>query len=411
MFWTKKGSGAAPHRLPPEETPLSMAAMDALDTLEVVSPGWKTVTVRFEMADGEHRIAELETTALSPSAHQLTVRNFRLDPGEWLASGSAAFERLRNGLLENGLRWNGLVAQCEREELKGGRVTLLDENERPAIEIPICQSLANGQLLNAELFRRFAESRAEWEQQQVAIDKALAGLQSWRYDRDQTELVFNFQDGRSSAIRTQVLGSYSPIIRTWCWSWANRSHAPSDHQLVSMCAHTAAGRPGLGALWRGGFFCDNHFGYMISLLATSEMGGFGIFSWDRPDLRVYYAFMDSPERLVAGEAQRGGLFVRFLKYGRSFTGSFTLDIDRDSCSALVEKLHQALSTREPVRVFNESFQIQFEPSDAAEFFEADDGLVIRVNAAAMTEISHLAQAPGDGSASELASIPGLALRV
>jgi hypothetical protein len=400
--------------LTPEDEPLVQAAMDALDTLEPLVPrGWRHATVELERAGELLRLRRVAARFEGASAPVEPYPDLGFSSPEWMAAVGSAFTRLRQYLLEDGITWDGVSARCEREELTRGRVTLLDRDGRPAIDIPIGEDIASGQLVNAELLRIFEESSEEWGQRQEELQEDIHGFRRWEYDEAGGVLVFESPGLGREEFPALLLGSYSNVQHSWCWAWANRSYQELDHARLLQVREEALEYEGLGALCRGGFFCDEEFAFNVALLAADDLGGSGVFvGRPRPDLFLYYCVLEESglEDEQEEGAGDGALHLRVLRFGRTFTGAFELELSRYEAAGLLETLEHRLTTREPLEVSGHSFDARFEPSDSPGYEIKKGILVVRFTRAVLDEAHAALRESDDGAARELPSLPGLGLR-
>lgn len=94
----------------------------------------------------------------------------------------------------------------------------------------------------------------------------------------------------------QLIGSYTRENFLWVWGWAVEELAPPCCEKVRRVCDPESLQPGLSALWRDHFHCDEGFAWALAAHVTVAIGARGLVRAQSPGLPVIvlYAVMENP---------------------------------------------------------------------------------------------------------------------
>jgi len=271
------------------DAPFADVALGAIEPLWVLLPsGWKQARAEFEVAGEGIRVKSVAPTLVDAMAEQRP--DLGLNHGVWSACLARGFMHLRTELGEHGVSWDGSAVDVEKEDLTRALLTFSNADGQVTCTVPLSKPVMRGQVLTDETLGIIVDRSTRFAKMQQSVAALAATLKSWEFEADTQTLVFKLADGDVKRIPAQVLGSYSGDEGTFLWSWANKSYKPADHEKVLALREQSLNWLGAGALWRPGFFSDERFAGLVTMIAASEMGATGVFPPRMGGaLRIYYA--------------------------------------------------------------------------------------------------------------------------
>ena len=114
-------------------------------------------------------------------------------------------------------------------------------------------------------------------------------------EADQT-LTLTRHGGAVVSARAQLVGSYSRADFLWVWGWAVSEVDPACSERVKRVCAPDARQPGLSALWRAHFHCDEGFAWALASSIAVSVGARGLVRVEEPGQPVIliYAVMSDP---------------------------------------------------------------------------------------------------------------------
>jgi hypothetical protein len=106
------------------------------------------------------------------------------------------------------------------------------------------------------------------------------------------------------------------------------------------------------------------------------------------------------------------LFIETVRFGRSFTGDYELEMVRKAGRSLVESLQSSLHSHQWIVAYSQGFEVLFVPSEMAEYQCERGVLVMRMTPAVVDEIAGAIAPEIDDEARPVAmeTLPGFAIR-
>jgi hypothetical protein len=118
---------------------------------------------------------------------------------------------------------------------------------------------------------------------QEQLGLRLGAVTGFSFDTGQSVLHLNRPEGRALALKAQLLGAYLTEAASWVWGWSDPHANPlAVEQPRSVCAPDAQ-QPGLSALWRPNYFCDEGFAWTVAGSVAVSIAARGLFRGELPD--------------------------------------------------------------------------------------------------------------------------------
>ena len=276
---------------------VAMAVVDA--ACSVLPEGLARGIVRLG-AQGEWVVATEVSAELPAGVAPTYLGPWNLEPtmprtegewsAQWLGALNASLTRLRDDALGAGARFD--YEQLSLSFRDGG-VALAGVDAHGG-ETPIAVLDARDRamrLLHPDLHRLLSSFADLWRGQVGALQRAVGTPTGWSWDADGGQLVLETAAGQRR-FAAQLLGSFSPALLSWCWSWSNASYERADYAKLLPFRDAARSMRGLGAVVRPGFFCDESFAAVVARLVAAQSGAFATFRARSEALNLHFALFD-----------------------------------------------------------------------------------------------------------------------
>ena len=160
----------------------------------------------------------------------------------------------------------------------------------------LVQSELDALLFTDALFDLLRGTERAFHALQGMFGKTVGGTTGHDYSEDTQELRLTKADGAVVKAPAQLVGSYTRDNFLWVWGWAVDDLNPACAEKVKRVCDPDAVAPGLSALWRDHFHCDEGFAWALASHATVAVGGRGLIRVEQPGLPVIvlYALMRDP---------------------------------------------------------------------------------------------------------------------
>lgn len=279
--------------IPPSANPevgLVNLAYESLDHLMVlVAEGWRSVRLRRGPVGDGLKIVEISTVS-GDLPYRPVPRGLGIDPRartDWL---SGHLDRIQEGLLKEGLVWDGLNVVFERtrdDEAAPVDMRFVTPVGSPVANIVI-EAPATECIITPRLLDTVTAEWPTWRQRQSAWINAHGEQAGFRFDTKNRLVQVRFESGDVRVYDAELIGSWSKPMGTWCWGWANSGYDPNHVARVAAVRDSDASE-GIGALRFPGFQCEEGFARAVASLAASRIGDFPVFEpfVDKANLRLF----------------------------------------------------------------------------------------------------------------------------
>lgn len=246
------------------------------DSLMLLAPrGWNHVELKVVPQGRLLRLAEVQTKGQG-SAEPRPMPQLGVD-----AQGEAF--RLSEGLSElvdllkaRGKVWDpGTIEVARQEGCADWRLKQADGSllwfmrlDAPAL---------GGLLITDEMLDAVSGTERAFEALQRQLEEALGSVNGFAYEASTGQLTIDRVDRPSVTVAAQLVGRYGEEDFSWTWGWVSAEHRPGTSDRVHrVCAPETPG-PGLSALWRDQFQCDEGFAWALAGHVAVAMGARGLF--------------------------------------------------------------------------------------------------------------------------------------
>lgn len=262
------------------------------DSVMVLAPGgWTAVELKFARTSGGLRLTELETRGEGATAPRPRPE-LHIDP-------RAEAQRLSEGVTELmehlGGRWApGSILVKRTSELADW--TLLKDDRSQAWFTRLSKDQLDALLMSDALFAMIHGAEKAFHDLQLALEPKLRRTTGFTFDPLAGVLSLQQAVGAPLTAPVQVIGQYFPDAFTWAWGWAfEQDHPHTTERVRRVCAPEVA-QPGMSALWRPQFTCDEGFVWAIAGAIVVSLGARGVFRAELPDGEgvILFALMADP---------------------------------------------------------------------------------------------------------------------
>jgi len=275
----------------PELRPILYALQDSVMLL--APKGWAVVDVKVEPIEGVLRATELATQGQGGTSPAAKPR-LHLEPRDEAVRLSEGLAELAQLLEHSGKSWPGGTLRVERTGdfadwkllRPDGSLAWFSRLERAELD---------KLLVTDALFDALAGTERAFDELQQRFERAVGEVKSTSYDPD-TRLLTLRREGGEVRLEAQLLGRFVLDTFSWEWGWADDELPPETTAKVrSVCAPDAQS-PGLAALWRDQFHCDEGFAWALMghvLVSVGARGIFRVVTSDQ-DAAVFFAVLADP---------------------------------------------------------------------------------------------------------------------
>jgi hypothetical protein len=171
---------------------------------------------------------------------------------------------------------------------KGGTVTLsrgtgaldwkfLDPAGKQAWFMRLDGGTVDSLLVTDALFDAVVGTERAFGQLQQRLEARIGETIAHGFDPETATATLLREGTAPAVIPAQVVGIYYPQAFSWQWSWANPSVTPDACEGVHRVCAPEAKTPGMSALWRAQYHCDEAFVWAVGGHVAVSIGARGLF--------------------------------------------------------------------------------------------------------------------------------------
>jgi hypothetical protein len=265
------------------------------DSVMLLAPaGWATVELRFARTREGWRLSELQTRG-EGSKNPKPKPDFYLDAKAEALRLSECVSELVELLEKRGKSWRpGMVTVHRTDDFADFQ--LLRDDGTTAWLTRLNKEHLDALLVTDSLFELLGGTERAFADLQSRLDRRLKTTQ-FVFEPQRQIVRLEQSDGPPLFSRVQVIGQYFTDTFTWAWSWAYERDRPELVELVRRVCAPDVTQPGLSALWRGQFHCDEGFAWALAGSMVVSIGARGLFRAQPPGetSAVFFALMTEPE--------------------------------------------------------------------------------------------------------------------
>jgi len=270
---------------------LSCALHDSLMVL--APPGWTRIELELVSSSGGLRVKEL--SAKGAGATQPAPRPpLNIDAREEASRLGEGLTELARILATHGKPWDGGRVEVVRgKDFSEWKLLLPDGATRWSTRLLSAELEAL--VFTDELFDLLRGTHPAFQSLQAAFEARLGQLAGHEFSEGDQLLSLKRADGVVRA-RAQLVGSYTRENFLWVWGWAVEELAAGCCDRVRRVCAPEAAQPGLSALWREHFHCDEGFAWALAGHVMVAIGARGLVRVEAPGLPaiVLYAVLEDP---------------------------------------------------------------------------------------------------------------------
>lgn len=272
-------------------TPLVQAL---IDSVMILAPrGWTTVELGLTRTTRGLAVTELETRGEGSTAPK-PKPELHIDPRAEAQRLAECVEELVASLSKP---WEPgrLVVQRTPEFAD---VRLLNADRTAVFFTRLTKDHLDPLLMTDELFELLHGAERAFHDLQLGLEEALRRTVGFAFDGSTSELSLTQAGGGALRAPAQVIGQYFADTFTWAWGWAHEQEHPETVARVRHVCAPEVVQPGLSALWRPEFHCDEGFAWAIAGSIVVSLGARGVFRAELPDHAgaIFFAVMAPPAR-------------------------------------------------------------------------------------------------------------------
>ncbi len=280
----------------PTDADILKALTSALhDSLMVVAPpGWTEADLEIVSTPEGLKVHALSAkgdgTTAPPARAPLNI-----DVREEAARLGEGLTELARLLAQNGKRWEGgKVKVVRRPEFTDWKLLLPDGS--PLWFTRLVGSELEALVFTDALFDLLSGTERAFHSLQGSFAKRLGATRDHAYSEQTQLLTLTRDDGSKVQAPAQLVGSYTRENFLWVWGWAVEDLAPACSDRVKLICAPDALQPGLSALWRDHFHCDEGFAWALAAHVAVSVGARGLVRAEQPGLPVIvlYAVLENP---------------------------------------------------------------------------------------------------------------------
>jgi hypothetical protein len=271
--------------------PLTPLIQTLHDSVMVLAPsGWTSVELRFVRTPKGLRLSELQTRGDGAKAPR-PKPELNVDPraeAQRLAEGVDELSELLKG------RWQpGQIAITRTPDFADWK--LLREDGSQAWFTRLSKEHLDSLLMTDAMFDLIEGSQRAFHDLQLGLEAKLRRTVGFHFDPVSGVLTLRQAEGAALTTPVQVVAQYYPDAFTWAWGWAYEPQVALVDRVKRICAPDVT-QPGLSAMWRPEFHCDEGFAWAIAGSVVVSLGARGIFRGELPDDAgvIFFALMAEP---------------------------------------------------------------------------------------------------------------------
>jgi hypothetical protein len=280
----------------PSDADILKALTSALqDSLMVVAPpGWTEVELEIVSTPEGLRVGSLSAKG-NGSAQPPARPPLNIDVREEATRLGEGLTELTRILASHGKSWDGGKAKVVRgKDFTDWKLLLPDGSVRWFTRL--LQSELDALVFTDDLFDLLRGTERAFHSLQGAFAQKLGPTTGHAYSEETQVLCLTGANGMVVRAPAQLIGSYTRENFLWVWGWAVEELAPECCDKVRHVCAPETAQPGLSALWRDHFHCDEGFAWALASHVMVAIGARGLVRAETPDLPVivFYAVMENP---------------------------------------------------------------------------------------------------------------------
>jgi hypothetical protein len=266
------------------------------DSLMVLAPGgWTQLELRFVQSPDGLRLSELNARGDGSKAPRPRP-DLHIDP-------KLEAERLSEGVSE----LQQLLAQQKKATWTPGTLTvsrtpdfadykLLKPDGSTAWFTRLQKEHLDSLLMTDALFDMMEGSQRAFHDLQGRLEARLKNTTGFSFEPQLSSLSLRQKEGPPLELPALVIGQYYPDAFTWTWGWAREDANPHTVERVRRVCAPDVTQPGLSALWRSQFHCDEGFAWTLAGSIVVSLGARGLFRAELPQDEgvIFFALMADP---------------------------------------------------------------------------------------------------------------------
>jgi hypothetical protein len=265
------------------------------DSVMVLAPaGWTSVELRFIRTATGLKLSELQTRGDGATAPR-PKPELNIDPraeAQRLSEGVAELTELLKG------RWEpGLIVVTRTPDCADWKLMRADGTQ--AWFTRLAKEHLDSLLMTDAMFDLIEGSQRAFHDLQLGLEAKLRRTVGFVFDPLTGVLTLRQAAGPALTAPVQVVAQYYPDAFTWAWGWAYEPREALVERVKRICAPEVT-QPGLSAMWRPEFHCDEGFAWAIAGSIVVSLGARGIFRAELPDDAgvIFFALMAEPTLAV-----------------------------------------------------------------------------------------------------------------
>jgi hypothetical protein len=259
------------------------------DCAMVLAPrGWTQLTLQF----GSDLTLSSIATKGEGVAEPPKKPNLRIDLAAeaWrLSEGAAA---LREVLREAKKVWTAGSIEFSRSE-SSSDIRVLNADGTMAWFHRFESAALKSMLMTEELFALLLGTELAFEHQQVTLSQTFPNAIDFAYDAESQVLRLREANGKETHADALLLGQFFVDDSMWSWGWADEQVEPAAIERVRQICSPNTQPPGLSALYRPHYQCDQGFSFTVCGSVCVSLGARGLVRMPVADksASVFFALM------------------------------------------------------------------------------------------------------------------------
>jgi hypothetical protein len=263
------------------------------DSVMVLAPrGFQKVTLRF-VGETQLRLDALETAGEGSDAPK-TKPNLRIDQTAEAFRLGEGVTVLKDVLAGAGKHWHGQRAELVRET-SFTDLRLFQNDNALCSFIRISDDVRQSLLMTEPLFELLDDAAKPFDRLQKQFEADLPTARAFAYDAEAGVLQVKTATGQTLNFEALVLGQFLRGDAVWSWAWADGAASSVSVASVERVCAPAKMAPGLAALWRPHYQCDEGFIFTLCGSVCVALAAKGLFYMPVADgsAAVFFAVLQS----------------------------------------------------------------------------------------------------------------------
>lgn len=260
----------------------------------IAPPGWAEVELEVIGSNGALQVQSVSAKGKGGNAPAPRAP-INVDPHAEAGRLGEAITELSRVLAANGKEWTGGKVKVVRTpDFIDWQLLVPDGSPRWFTRLTASE--VDALIFTDALFDLLRGTERAFHSLQGMFAKNVGGTTDHAYAEETQTLALTQGDGKVVQARAQLVGTYRRDSFLWMWGWAVDEVAPACTEKVRRVCDPDTTAPGLSALWRAHFHCDEGFAWALAAHATVAVTGRGLIRVEAPGhpVVVLYAVMEDP---------------------------------------------------------------------------------------------------------------------